>query len=99
MAKIYLSGPMTGLPEHNCPRFHEVAAKLRSEGHDVYNPAEYAWEGEFPIRTAFAEYTSVICTWADTIVLLEGWQDSRGVAVELLLAEICGLTVKEWSDV
>ncbi|TGA83618.1 DUF4406 domain-containing protein, partial [Pseudomonas aeruginosa] len=27
--RIYLAGPMTGLPEHNFPTFHAEAARLR----------------------------------------------------------------------
>ena len=38
--KIYLSGPMTGLPEYNYRAFHAAARKLRSLGHTVVNPAE-----------------------------------------------------------
>ena len=38
--KIYLSGPMTGLPEYNYRAFHAAARQLRSLGHTVVNPAE-----------------------------------------------------------
>jgi hypothetical protein len=38
--KIYVAGPMRGYPEFNFPAFNAVAAKLRAEGHEVFNPAE-----------------------------------------------------------
>ncbi|MGE5607641.1 MAG: DUF4406 domain-containing protein, partial [Bacillota bacterium] len=38
---LYLSGPMSGLPEHNIPAFNAAAARLRRLGFCVVNPAEY----------------------------------------------------------
>jgi hypothetical protein len=38
--RIYLAGPMRNIPEFNFPAFHSYAAKLRAEGHQVFNPAE-----------------------------------------------------------
>jgi hypothetical protein len=95
--RIYLSGPMTGLPDFNYPLFHRVAAELRAEGHEVYNPAEYEHdEPEFPLRRAMADYARFICMEACTIVLLPGWEKSLGVSAELALAKNCRLDIVYW---
>ena len=39
--RLYLAGPMTGLPLWNFPAFAVAAAALRSEGHTVLSPAEH----------------------------------------------------------
>lgn len=38
--KLYIAGPMTGVPEFNIPLFDRVARQLRTHGYDVVSPAE-----------------------------------------------------------
>ena len=38
--RIYCSGAMTGVPDHNRPAFDKAAKRLREQGHFVINPAE-----------------------------------------------------------
>lgn len=40
MIRVYLAGPMSGIPRFNFPAFFAAAAVLRSQGFDVVSPAE-----------------------------------------------------------
>jgi hypothetical protein len=40
MKRIYIAGPMSGVPEFNFPAFNSAAARLRAQGHEVFNPAQ-----------------------------------------------------------
>jgi len=87
--KLYLSGPMTGLPELNYPAFQTAAEHLRALGHEIYNPSE--WEsrynkGVFNHSIAFADYCTYISREADGVVVLPGWENSPGASCEVALA-------------
>lgn len=83
--KIYIAGPMTGLPELNFPLFHATADKLRAAGHEAINPAEINPDPN-------AEWTD--CMFRDLeelnvcegIVMLPGWEKSPGAQIERLWA-------------
>lgn len=84
MAKIYIAGPMSGLPEYNYPAFHAAEARLKAAGYETLNPAnnpeQDSWEGY--MRAAIAQVVQ-----ADGIAYLPGSYSSRGARLELRLAE------------
>lgn len=92
MKTVYISGPMTGLPELNFPAFHAAARQLRDLGHTVFNPAEV---GEEPGKT-WEDYMrkdiKLLCE-CDTILLLPGWEKSKGAHLELHIAHRIGMEV------
>lgn len=91
--RIYIAGPMTGLPDLNFPAFHAAAVWLRGMGHTVINPAELnpdpAMEWHECMRVDIASL--VTC---DTIYLLPGWEDSRGAKLEHHIAERLGMHIE-----
>jgi hypothetical protein len=92
MTRIYIAGPMTGLPELNYPAFNAKAAELRAQGHHVENPAENpephcrSWLGY--MRLALVQIAR-----CDAVVMLPGWSKSRGACIEHQLAVGLGLQI------
>ncbi len=116
--KIYLAGPMTGIPQFNFPAFDEVARQLRSLGHEVVSPSELdtsdtrAWalaskngvppggvtpEGETWGDILARDVKLVADSDIDAVVVLKGWERSRGALLETFVAgSLLGLPVLSW---
>lgn len=105
MTRLYLSGPMRGIPAYNFPAFAEMAALLRKNDYDVISPAEHDLEVDpnFESHPEFAEGgdidVSALLGWdlaqiadplCDGIVLMAGWENSTGAKHELHVAEALG---------
>lgn len=95
MTRVYVAGPMSGIPDFNFPAFHAAADALRAAGYDVVSPAELhdhtdrTWD--FYMRSALVAMLA-----CDEVVLLPGWQHSRGARLERQVAEALEMTIHEW---
>lgn len=110
--KLYVAGPMSGLPNHNFPAFHVAARSLRQAGYEVISPAEGVMDDvraeaarqgvEFDDEEIWRRcmrrcFQSVL--QVDGIALLSGWMKSRGATAEHDLADHLGIPRKpvvEW---
>lgn len=96
---LYLSGPMTGYPDHNVLEFAYAAENLRYKGYGVVNPADFprdldSWE-EYVKRDLRDMLT------CQGVAVLDGWQESRGAALEVDLAhqlKLPVMTVDRWIE-
>lgn len=92
---VYLSGPMTGLPDFNRAAFHAAAAALRAQGHVVINPAEV----DLGPDATWADYMRVhlteIARRVTRVFVLPGWESSRGAQLEVHVARALGLPVED----
>ena len=80
--KIYISGPMSGLPQNNYPAFMAAEAALIAAGYEVLNPARNG----LPATATWDEHMRVdiiMLMGADGVALLDGWDESRGAAKEV----------------
>lgn len=77
--KIYISGPMEGMEDY-LENFREAEEVLLEMGHVVVNPArlDKVVKGIGLSREDYLELDLKLLEWCDAIVMLDGWQRSRG---------------------
>lgn len=88
--RFYIAGPMSGLPLFNHPAFYCEASKIESEGHIVLSPAI------LPVGLEHEEYMRICMPMlevSDEVVLLMGWQNSRGARAEHEYAACLGKVI------
>lgn len=94
--KVYISGPMTGLPDFNRDAFRKQHVSLMEQGHIVLCPAV------LPDGLTQAEYMDICIAMlrcADAIFMLRGWEKSAGAVAEHAMAKKLGLdTIMEHSS-
>jgi hypothetical protein len=112
--KWYLAGPMSGLPQFNIPAFDAAAKVLRGLGCKVISPAELdapeiraqylaSPDGaSLPDTPTWGTFLSrdvkIVADQVRGIVLLPGWEKSRGARLEAYVGLLCGhrfLTIKD----
>lgn len=97
--RIYVAGPMTGLPDLNFPAFHRAAHALRYRGHEAINPAEInAGQTAGWIECMRADIAQLVT--CDAIYLLKRWEKSLGARLEFHVATALDLHVlQEWQEI
>ena len=90
--KIYISGPISGLPAGNYESFLEAEDAITEKGHEAINPHKVCQH----MTGSWLDYMRAdikALMDADAILLIDGWSDSRGAVVELQIAAMLGLRV------
>lgn len=102
--RVYLAGPMKGLPQFNFPEFNEAAKRLRECRYEVWNPAEKDIELDgFDPATDTPRSISYYMTrdlpavlQSDFVAALPDWRRSKGACLEIHVARECGIPVYEY---
>ncbi len=110
--RVFISGPMTGMPDWNRAEFERAERELRELGAAaVYNPASMApREGEsvqahewymartLNVLTRLDYAADPSRPYYDAVILLDGWWKSDGATLEQAVAEAIGIDTIEWDE-
>lgn len=100
--RLYLAGPMRGIPLFNFPAFEKAAAEIRAGGHEVWSPAEQDVMHDGLDVTKHADFSAppqtfshymrrdlaAVCD-AEAVAVLPGWEKSKGARLEVHVARAC----------
>lgn len=106
--RIYIAGPMTGYDSYNFPAFDAARDQVRALGHIPVSPADLdraiGFDPADPravrdiridkdfTRSAIIRDVNAILD-CDALVVLPGWEKSRGANGEVGVAKWLGLTI------
>ena len=92
--KVYIAGPITGHPDY-ADYFAKAEVIIRHMGATVLNPAilpaGFTWD-------EYISMTMAMLNVCDTIVMLPGWEDSRGAMREYRQALATGKAILEFTS-
>lgn len=94
----YLAGPMTGIEDHNYPAFTAACEHLRNHGYRVVSPhEEHAGDTGREWEWYLAHDLRLLLDCGG-IILLPGWEGSRGARLERTVAEGLGYPIRMFDE-
>ena len=96
MTRVFISGPIRGMPDYNVPAFMAAEKMLTDQGCAVMNPVKL--HPANPDAFSHDDYMHIckaMLDVCDAIYLLPGWTDSKGAVEEAKHAIVHGITVWE----
>ena len=99
---VYISGKIKGDDDYQ-NKFMHAECVLASRGYHPINPCVIGDELEKDLnrKPTYEEYMKEDCKAllnCSMVVMLPGWESSRGANQERMLAEWCGIKVREFND-
>lgn len=88
--KIYIAGPMKGMPNHD--HFHAAEEVLKEQGWDTFNPARLP-QSETMTPQQYMDIDLAILRHCDAVYMLPGWEKSKGATLEYHFAENYGIEI------
>ena len=93
-ATIYITGPMSGIPDLNRKSFTEARDAMQAlfVNANVVSPPDLDGEGVMPWEACLARDLKIVVD-AVALVAIEGWRQSRGARLEVHVAQELGIPV------
>lgn len=88
--RIYISGPMAGLPGFNKPAFFAAEEALRAAGYYPVNPARNGLPDTAEWHQHMRADIKMLMD-CDGLAMLPGWEQSRGAKLEVSIAIVLGM--------
>jgi nucleoside 2-deoxyribosyltransferase len=106
LKKVYISGPMSGIPELNHSEFEKAEIKMKSFGFEVFNPHKFEEqkteeflnkvknlnENDNWIQFMKVDIVKMIQE-CEFVLALNNWERSRGATLELFIAKSLGMPI------
>lgn len=90
--KIYIAGPISGMPNFNREAFSNAKKALVDLGYEPVNPMDYTSASmSYHACMRIAVGLMVGC---DAVALLDGWEKSKGALIEYELAKTLKIPCK-----
>ena len=104
--KVFIAGPMRGYEKYNFPKFDKIEAVLKDHGIECVNPGRISRKfKEKDVNSDINVYNEMVRLQqeaertCDTILLLDGWQWSKGAQLEVKTAAELGMQFLLESDI
>ena len=93
--KLYVSGPITGHPNKNQEAFEEAAVVLKQLGHKPVTPfdLDVVYPRDSDDWVANMKRDVEFLPKADGVVVIDGWQGSKGAKIEIMIASALNIPV------
>jgi hypothetical protein len=92
MKVVYISGPISNMPNHNREAFDRAANKLKKEGYTAVNPLDIVDDPSSPWTECMKKDLTEMLK-CDAVMVIEGWNRSAGATLEVLIASKLGLPI------
>lgn len=93
--RVYLSGPVSHMPDLNRAAFAEAQAALEAAGYEVINPLNLSGATDWHVCMREDIKALMDC---DAVAVLDGWERSRGAKIEVNLATRLDMPVRHWQQ-